>query len=74
MRPILVMSSLEAVQMLVRFTMQNQGGGAAFDIRWQVSPSQNAQRQFGSQTFVLRPGAVFTGSLGSEGETRLVFF
>lgn len=74
MRPILVMSSLEAVEGLIRFTMQNQGGGAAFDIRWQMLPNQNPDHQFGSQTFVLGPGAVFTGTLENEGEVNLLFF
>jgi hypothetical protein len=75
MRPILVMTSVTRLDgNKSQFTIQNQGGGAAFDIRWELAGENVATYgQFGSQTFVLGPGAEFSAAIETKAEVQLKF-
>lgn len=75
MRPILVMTSLESSEDgTARFTIQNQGGGAAFDIQWE-SQSFSKEQQRSDHRFVLGPNAQLTAPihLGPEMKVALLY-
>lgn len=75
MRPILVMTALETGEdENARFTIQNQGGGAAFDIQWQ-SQSFSEEQQRSDHRFVLGPNAQLTAPihLGPEMTVSLLY-
>jgi hypothetical protein len=63
MRPFLVMTALETGEnQTARFTIQNQGGGAAFDIQWE-SQSFSREQQRTDHRFVLGPNAQLTAPI-----------
>ena len=75
MRPILVMTSLESSEDgTARFTIQNQGGGAAFDIQWE-SQSFSKEQQRSDHRFVLGPNAQLSAPnhLGPEMKVALLY-
>ncbi|HEY4356421.1 MAG TPA: hypothetical protein VGN16_11785 [Acidobacteriaceae bacterium] len=71
MRPVLVMTDLEAgSDRTVRFTIQNQGGGTAFDIRWE-SASLSSEQQHAAHSFVLGPNAQLKAPINLGPEMRV---
>ena len=54
-----------------RFTIHNQGGGAAFDIRWGSQSKHEPEGHPSSQAFVLGAGASFQGVIDADQQATL---
>jgi hypothetical protein len=74
MRPILVVTEVKTTAPGVRsFVVQNQGLGAALDIRWQSQGEPTDHNRSYGPTLVLGPNATFSDTFTAPDDTKLFF-